>query len=81
LTSLPGWRMIGSLQVPKGGYEHATYISLILWTGQGIKNYKDPPSRAADFTKLVESLGGLATGLGSEHPANMPTVRAAPRPA
>ena len=35
-----------------------TYVSLIHWTDQGIKNYKDSPSRAADFTKLVESSGG-----------------------
>jgi uncharacterized protein with GYD domain len=35
-----------------------TYVSLIKWTEHGIKNYKDSPSRAADFTKLVESLGG-----------------------
>ena len=32
-----------------------TYVSLINWTDQGIKNYKDSPSRAADFTKLAES--------------------------
>jgi uncharacterized protein with GYD domain len=57
-----------------------TYISLIHWTGQGIKNYKDSPSRAADFTKLVESLGCPATGLGSEY---LPTCQrsAARRPA
>jgi uncharacterized protein with GYD domain len=35
-----------------------TYVSLIHWTEQGIKNYKDTTSRAADFSKLVESLGG-----------------------
>ena len=35
-----------------------TYVSLINWTDQGIKNYKDSPSRAADFTKLAESSGG-----------------------
>jgi uncharacterized protein with GYD domain len=35
-----------------------TYVSLIRWTDQGIKNYKDSPSRAADFTKLAESSGG-----------------------
>ena len=51
-----------------------TYISLIHWTDQGIKNYKDSPSRAADFPKLVESLGCPATGLGRV-PSNMPTVR------
>jgi len=35
-----------------------TYVSLVRWTEQGIKNVKDSPSRAADFSKLVESLGG-----------------------
>jgi uncharacterized protein with GYD domain len=35
-----------------------TYVNLVNWTDQGIKNYKDSVSRAADFTKLVESLGG-----------------------
>ena len=35
-----------------------TYVSLVKWTEQGIKNYKDTTSRAADFSKLVESLGG-----------------------
>jgi uncharacterized protein with GYD domain len=35
-----------------------TYVSLIHWTDQGIKNYKDTTSRADDFTKLAESLGG-----------------------
>ena len=34
-----------------------TYASLIHWTDQGIKNYKDTTSRAADVTKLVESAG------------------------
>jgi uncharacterized protein with GYD domain len=35
-----------------------TYVSLIHWTDQGIKNYKDSTSRAGDFTKLAESAGG-----------------------
>jgi uncharacterized protein with GYD domain len=35
-----------------------TYVSLIHWTDQGIKNYKDTTSRAGDFVKLVESKGG-----------------------
>ena len=36
----------------------ATFIVLFNWTEQGIKNYKDSPSRAEDFNKLVQSLGG-----------------------
>ena len=35
-----------------------TYVSLINWTEQGIKNFRDTTQRAADFTKLVESSGG-----------------------
>jgi uncharacterized protein with GYD domain len=35
-----------------------TYVSLINWTDQGIKNFKDTTQRASDFTKLAESLGG-----------------------
>jgi uncharacterized protein with GYD domain len=35
-----------------------TYVSLIHWTDQGIKNFKDTTSRAADFVKLTESSGG-----------------------
>ena len=38
-----------------------TYVSLIHWTDQGIKNYKDSPSRAADFTKLAESSDGRSS--------------------
>jgi len=35
-----------------------TYISLVNWTDQGIKNFRDSTQRAADFTKLAESSGG-----------------------
>ena len=35
-----------------------TYVSLINWTDQGIKNLRDSTQRAADFSKLVESSGG-----------------------
>jgi uncharacterized protein with GYD domain len=36
----------------------STYVSLVHWTEQGIKNYKETASRAEDFSKLVESSGG-----------------------
>jgi len=36
----------------------STYVSLVHWTEQGIKNYKESASRAEDFSKLVESSGG-----------------------
>jgi uncharacterized protein with GYD domain len=35
-----------------------TYVSLINWTEQGIRNFRDTTQRAADFSKLVESSGG-----------------------
>ena len=36
----------------------ATYVSLINWTGQGIRNFRDTTQRAEDFSRLVESAGG-----------------------
>jgi uncharacterized protein with GYD domain len=35
-----------------------TYVSLINWTEQGIKNFRESTKRAEDFTKLVETSGG-----------------------
>jgi len=35
-----------------------TYVSLVNWTDQGIKNYRDTTQRAGDFIKLAESNGG-----------------------
>jgi uncharacterized protein with GYD domain len=35
-----------------------TYVSLINWTDQGIKNFRETTKRAEDFTKLVEAGGG-----------------------
>jgi uncharacterized protein with GYD domain len=34
------------------------YVTLIHWTEQGVKNFKDTTQRAEDFSKLVESTGG-----------------------
>ena len=36
----------------------AIYVSLINWTDQGIKNFRDTTKRAQDFTNLVERSGG-----------------------
>jgi len=36
----------------------ATYVSLINWTEQGIKNFRDTTHRAEDFARLVEGSGG-----------------------
>jgi len=35
-----------------------TYVNLINWTDQGIKNFKDSTQRAQDFTNMVEKVGG-----------------------
>jgi uncharacterized protein with GYD domain len=35
-----------------------TYVSLIHWTDQGIKSFRDTTQRADDFIKLTESSGG-----------------------
>ncbi len=35
-----------------------TYVSLLNWTEQGIKNFKDSTKRANDFTKMIEGSGG-----------------------
>jgi uncharacterized protein with GYD domain len=40
-----------------------TYVSLINWTEQGIRNFRDTSQRAEEFTKLVESSGGTVREL------------------
>jgi uncharacterized protein with GYD domain len=35
-----------------------TYISLVNWTDQGIRNFRDTTQRAEDFSKLIQSSGG-----------------------
>jgi uncharacterized protein with GYD domain len=35
-----------------------TYVSLISWTEQGIRDFRDTTQRAEAFTKLVENSGG-----------------------
>jgi uncharacterized protein with GYD domain len=35
-----------------------TYVTLINWTDQGIKNFKDTTHRAQEFTNSVEKVGG-----------------------
>jgi uncharacterized protein with GYD domain len=42
-----------------------TYISLISWTDQGIRNVKDAPRRLDDFKKAVEAAGGKVNGFYS----------------
>ena len=41
----------------------ATFISLVNYSEQGIKNIKDSPDRAAAVKKLAQSLGGDMTQL------------------
>jgi uncharacterized protein with GYD domain len=35
-----------------------TYVSLLNWTDQGIKSFRQSTERAKDFTKLIETSGG-----------------------
>ncbi len=37
----------------------ATYISLLSFTDQGIRNIKDSPARSEDFRKMVEEKLGI----------------------
>jgi uncharacterized protein with GYD domain len=39
-----------------------TYINLVSWTDQGIKNIKDAPMRIDAFKKAVEAAGGKLKG-------------------
>jgi uncharacterized protein with GYD domain len=39
-----------------------TYINLISWTDQGIRNIKEAPQRIDAFKKAVESVGGKLNG-------------------
>jgi uncharacterized protein with GYD domain len=35
-----------------------TYVTLINWTDQGVKNFRESPTRANEFVKLVAARGG-----------------------
>ena len=39
-----------------------TYINLVSWTDQGIRNINEAPQRIDAFRKTVESAGGKLTG-------------------
>ncbi len=39
-----------------------TYITLVKWTDQGIRNVKESPRRLAAFKKGVEAAGGKVIG-------------------
>ncbi len=41
----------------------ATFVSLVNWTDQGIRSYKDTAKRADAFTQLVERHGGSVKGI------------------
>jgi uncharacterized protein with GYD domain len=36
----------------------STFVCLLNWTDEGIRNYRDTTHRASDFAKLVENHGG-----------------------
>jgi uncharacterized protein with GYD domain len=39
-----------------------TYVSLVNWTDQGIRNIKEAPKRLDSFKKVVEAAGGKVQG-------------------
>ena len=39
-----------------------TYISLVSWTDEGVKNVKESPERLDDFKKSVQDAGGKVVG-------------------
>lgn len=41
----------------------ATFVSLVNWTEQGVKNYRDTTKRAAAFEELVKKHGGSVKGI------------------
>jgi len=41
----------------------SSYVSLINWTEQGVRNFRDTVRRAEDFSRLVESVGGTVREL------------------
>ena len=41
-----------------------TYVTLLNWTDQGIKNFRQSTERAKDFTELVAASGGKVRELG-----------------
>jgi uncharacterized protein with GYD domain len=36
----------------------ATFVMLVSWTDQGIRNFRESAQRAGDFARLAEGLGG-----------------------
>jgi uncharacterized protein with GYD domain len=56
-----------------------TYISLLNWTDQGIRNYKDTAQRAEAFGTAVQELGAkLLSVYGTVGPYDLGAVVAAP---
>jgi uncharacterized protein with GYD domain len=41
----------------------ATYVALINWTEQGVREFKDTRDRSDAFRKLLEGMGGKLTSL------------------
>jgi uncharacterized protein with GYD domain len=41
----------------------ATFITLINWTDQGIKNFRESRKRADDFVELAQKNGGSVKGI------------------
>ena len=41
----------------------ATFVSLVNWTEQGVKNFRDTPKRADAFAELVKKRGWSVKGI------------------
>lgn len=41
----------------------ARYITLVNWTDQGVRNYRDTVDRAGQFEELVQKMGGRVVDL------------------
>ncbi len=41
----------------------ATFVSLVNWTDQGIRNFRETTKRADAFAELVQKRGGSVTGI------------------
>jgi uncharacterized protein with GYD domain len=48
---------------PKKGDAVATFVSLVNWTEQGVKSFRDTPKRADAFEQLVKKHGGSVKAL------------------
>ena len=56
-------KVVLARKLPEGGAEMATYVSLIKWTDQGIRNVQESPTRAQQAQRAAEQAGGRFSAL------------------